>query len=101
MPKTRILFVCLGNICRSPMAEGTFRHLVAEQGVAHLFDIDSAGTGAWHVGEAPDRRAQTAAAVRGIDISMQTARKVQPEDFEAFDLLLAKYGCQSVRRTLF
>ena len=89
MSKTSILFVCLGNICRSPMAEGTFRHLVENAGVEHLVEIDSAGTGAWHVGESPDERATASARRRGIDISMQAARKVQPDDFDRFDLLLA------------
>ena len=89
MSKTRILFVCLGNICRSPMAEGTFRHLVEQNGLQHLVEIDSAGTGAWHVGEPPDGRATTVAAQRGIDISGQSARKVKPEDFEYFDYILA------------
>lgn len=89
MSKTRILFVCLGNICRSPMAEGAFRHLVRAQGVEHLIDIDSAGTGAWHFGEAPDPRAVRASRLRGIDISALSARKVLVEDFEQYDLLLA------------
>ena len=88
MQKTRILFVCLGNICRSPMAEGTFRHLVQREGLEHLIEIDSAGTGAWHIGEMPDERAMAAAAMRGIDISDQRARKVRQEDFEYYDLLL-------------
>ena len=88
-PKTRILFVCLGNICRSPMAEGSFRYLVAEQGLEHLVEIDSAGTGAWHVGDQPDQRATSTAILRGIDISGQTARKVRASDFETFDYLLA------------
>jgi protein-tyrosine phosphatase len=71
------------------MAEGTFRHLVTETGVDHLVEIDSAGTGAWHVGESPDERATASARRRGIDISMQSARKVRLEDFDEFDLLLA------------
>jgi protein-tyrosine phosphatase len=89
MAKHRLLFVCLGNICRSPMAEGVFRHVAEEAGVAHLFEIDSAGMGDWHKGEAPDHRAQKAARRRGIDISGQTARKVELEDFDDFDLLIA------------
>jgi low molecular weight protein-tyrosine phosphatase len=84
----RILFVCLGNICRSPMAEGVFRRLVEEQGLAHRFEVDSAGLGAWHLGQAPDTRAQAAARSRGIDISGQSARQVDHEDFDRFDLLL-------------
>ena len=88
MTRHRILFVCLGNICRSPMAEGVFRALVEEEGLAHRFEIDSAGLGAWHLGQAPDERAQAAARKRGIDISGQSARQVQDEDFDRFDLLL-------------
>jgi protein-tyrosine phosphatase len=71
------------------MAEGSFRHLVKQEGVEHLVEIDSAGTGAWHVGESPDNRATATAIQRGIDISMQQARKVRLEDFEYFDYLLA------------
>jgi protein-tyrosine phosphatase len=89
MAKYRLLFVCLGNICRSPMAEGVFRQVAEEAGMSHLFDIDSAGMGDWHKGEAPDARAQKAARRRGIDISGQSARKVEREDFDDFDLLLA------------
>ena len=89
MSKTKILFVCLGNICRSPMAEGTFRHLVKQKGLQHLVEIDSAGTGAWHVGEPPDDRATATALLRGIDISGQSARKVRSEDFEFYDYILA------------
>jgi protein-tyrosine phosphatase len=89
MAKHRLLFVCLGNICRSPMAEGVFRQVAEEAGVAHLFEIDSAGMGDWHTGDAPDARAQKAARRRGIDISGQTARKVELEDFDDFDLLIA------------
>jgi protein-tyrosine phosphatase len=88
MTTHRILFVCLGNICRSPMAEGVFRALVDEEGLAHRFEIDSAGLGTWHLGQAPDERAQAAARRRGIDISGQSARQVQDEDFDRFDLLL-------------
>ncbi len=88
MTRHRILFVCLGNICRSPMAEGVFRRLVEEEGLAHRFEIDSAGLGAWHLGQAPDDRAQAAARARGIDISGQSARQVRKEDFDRFDLLL-------------
>ncbi len=89
MSKIKILFVCLGNICRSPMAEGTFRHLVEEQGLDHLVEIDSAGTGAWHVGNPPDHRATATALPRGIDLSTQRARKVCHEDFEHYDHILA------------
>jgi len=89
MAKHRILFVCLGNICRSPMAEGVFRRVIEQEGVADLFAIDSAGLGDWHVGQAPDTRAQSAARRRGIDISGQSARQVTHADYARFDLLLA------------
>jgi len=92
MAKHRILFVCLGNICRSPMSEGVFRRVAEDAGMAHLFEIDSAGMGDWHKGEAPDARAQKAALNRGVDISGQSARKVELEDFEDFDLVLAMDG---------
>jgi protein-tyrosine phosphatase len=88
MTRHRILFVCLGNICRSPMAEGVFRRLVEAEGLAQRFEIDSAGLGAWHLGQAPDDRAQAAARARGIDISGQSARQVRQDDFDRFDLLL-------------
>ncbi len=89
MTKHRVLFICLGNICRSPMAEGVFRHVVEEEGVLDRFEIDSAGLGDWHIGQAPDTRAQAAAHIRDIDISGQSARQVSCEDFMRFDLLLA------------
>jgi protein-tyrosine phosphatase len=84
----RILFVCLGNICRSPTAEATMRALVREAGLEQQIEIDSAGTGGWHVGEAPDRRATAAARKRGIALA-GAARQVSPEDFDDFDLLIA------------
>ncbi len=86
---TSILFVCLGNICRSPMAEGVFRQVVTETGLADRFLIDSSGTGSWHVGRPPDIRAQQALSARGIDISMQRARQFTRDDFKTFDLILA------------
>lgn len=85
---TRLLFVCMGNICRSPTAEAVMRHLVDERGLAGEFELDSAGTGAWHTGSAPDRRATAAAHRRGIVLA-GAARQVSVEDFERFDLLLA------------
>ena len=85
----KVLFVCLGNICRSPTAEGVFRTLVEREGLANKISIDSAGTGSWHVGEAPDRRATAAARMRGVDLSEQRARKVQISDFQNFDYVLA------------
>jgi protein-tyrosine phosphatase len=84
----RLLFVCLGNICRSPTAEGVMRALVAEAGLRDSIELDSAGTGAWHVGSRPDRRAAAAARDRGIALE-GAARQVRAQDFEAFDLLLA------------
>mgnify|MGYP001812253702 FL=1 len=89
MSRKRILFVCLGNICRSPTAEGIFRHHLAQRKLHDRFDADSAGTGDWHVGSPPDRRAQLAAVSRGFDISDLRARQVQRSDFEDFDYLLA------------
>ncbi len=92
MAKHRLLFVCLGNICRSPMAEGVFRRVAQEEGMLDRFEIDSAGLGNWHVGQAPDSRAQAAARTRGVDISDQSARQVTKGDFARFDLLLAMDG---------
>jgi protein-tyrosine phosphatase len=84
----RICFVCLGNICRSPTAEGVFRKLVSDAELDGQVTIDSAGTGAWHVGETPDPRSCKAAAGRGYDLTHR-ARKFTPADFERFDLVLA------------
>jgi protein-tyrosine phosphatase len=84
----RLLFVCLGNICRSPTAEGVMRHLVAEHDLEHAVEIDSAGTGSWHVGHPPDERATGAARERGIELGGR-ARQFDVADFEAFDLILA------------
>ncbi len=85
----KILFVCMGNICRSPTAEGVFRHKVEKANIADQFVIDSAGTHAYHIGDAPDVRSQEYARKRGIDLSTQRARQVQVSDFAKFDLLLA------------
>jgi len=88
MPETpRILFVCMGNSCRSPTAEGVFRAMAEAEGMA--VEVDSAGTGGWHVGERPDRRATEAAAQRGIDLSSQRARQARAVDFHEFDHILA------------
>ncbi|MFT4183430.1 MAG: low molecular weight protein-tyrosine-phosphatase [Rhizobium sp.] len=89
MNHLRILFVCAGNICRSPLAEGIFRHLVDEAGRGPEFQIDSAGTGGWHQGERPDRRSIATAAGHGVDISGQRARRIETADFDRFDLILA------------
>jgi putative ABC transport system ATP-binding protein len=89
MAHHRILFVCAGNICRSPLAEGIFRHLATEAGRGSEFEIDSAGTGGWHQGERPDRRSIAAAAGHGVDISGQRARRIEAADFDRFDLILA------------
>ena len=83
----KILFVCLGNICRSPLAEAAFRAEAARLGLDA--EADSAGTGGWHRGEPPDRRAIAAARRNGVDIAHLRARQVRPEDFERFDLILA------------
>ncbi len=87
--QTGLLFVCLGNICRSPLAEGIFIHLATERGVLDRFDIDSCGTGNWHVGAASDARSIEVAQRHGIHLP-STSRQVEPDtDFERFDLLIA------------
>ena len=85
----KVLFVCLGNICRSPTAEGVFTALVDREGLTDLVIVDSAGTGDWHVGDQPDRRAQAAAKARGYDLSMQRARQIKEMDFWDFDYVIA------------
>jgi protein-tyrosine phosphatase len=85
----RILFVCMGNICRSPTAEGVFRHALARRAPHLGVEIDSAGTHDYHVGSPPDRRAIAAAQRRGVDLSQLRARLVTVEDFGSFDLILA------------
>lgn len=89
MKKIRILFCCMGNICRSPTAQGVFTKRVIEEGLSHLIEIDSAGTHAYHVGEPPDPRARETAQRRGIDLSRQRARRAIAEDFERFDYVVA------------
>ena len=84
-----VLFVCLGNICRSPSADGMLRKKLAEHGLDEKVTVDSAGTGDWHIGKAPDQRSQAAAAARGYDISNLRARQVVAEDFDKFDYVLA------------
>lgn len=83
----RVLFVCLGNICRSPAAEGVFLELLAREGLEQVFAVDSAGTGGWHVGKRADRRMREAAARRGIDLPSR-ARQLEAADLEAFDHIL-------------
>ncbi|MCP1624498.1 low molecular weight protein-tyrosine-phosphatase [Pseudomonas nitroreducens] len=85
----KVLFVCLGNICRSPTAEGVFRQKVREAGLEDRIEIDSAGTGDWHVGKAPDARTRAAALRRGYDLSGLRARQVRVADFSHYDLVLA------------
>ncbi len=87
-----VLFVCLGNICRSPAAEGVFRALVVQVGLASKISTDSAGTSDWNVGRPPDPRAQAEAMRRGIDLSDLRARQVRADDFHHFDYLLAMDG---------
>lgn len=84
-----MLFVCLGNICRSPTAEAVFRHLLAQSQAGPDIEVDSAGIGDWHIGEPPDQRAQAAARRRGLDMSRIRARQIVHEDFALFDLILA------------
>ena len=92
----KILMVCLGNICRSPLAEGVMQHLSDQHGLD--WEIDSAGTGNWHVGEGPDRRSVRAARNHGIDISNQVCRQFRRSDFNEFDLILVmdKYNRSDV-----
>ena len=98
--KTSVLFVCLGNICRSPLAEGVFRNLVQEPGLEGDFEIDSAGTGAWHVGEPPDRRSASVAAAHGIELD-GTARQLEAEDLRDFDYVIAmdRDNLRAIERT--
>lgn len=91
MIKRRILFVCLGNICRSPMAEGVFKQLLQERRLIQYFELDSAGTGAYHIGSHPDQRAMRICAAKGIDL-VHKARQVVKHDAEAYDYILAMDG---------
>ena len=88
-PRVTVLFVCMGNICRSPTAQGVFEYLVEEASLGEHIDVDSAGTHAYHIGKGPDQRATRAAAGRGIDLSAQRARRVEVADFDRFDYVLA------------
>ena len=87
--KIKILFVCMGNICRSPTAEGAFKNQVDKQNVTHLFEIDSAGTHAYHIGEQPDFRSQLSANKFGVDLSNQRGRQVHESDFYHYDYIFA------------
>lgn len=89
MKQTRVLFVCLGNICRSPTAHGVFARMVAQRNLADLIEVDSCGTGGWHVGEPPDARATAEALKRGYDLSPLRARQIRDADFQRFDYILA------------
>lgn len=85
----RVLFVCLGNICRSPTAHGVFEHLVQRHNLEQHVVVDSAGTGDWHIGHAPDKRSSAAALQRGYDLSTQRARQISAADFQQYDYILA------------
>ena len=89
MREVAVLFICMGNICRSPTAEAVFRQVVAQAGLAHAVEVDSAGTHDYHVGSPPDRRSVLHASRRGYDLTALRARQVSRPDFERFDLLLA------------
>jgi protein-tyrosine phosphatase len=84
----RVLFVCMGNICRSPIAQGVFENVLRREGLEDEVSVDSAGTGNWHVGSPPDERALSAASVRGLYIEAQRARQISPEDCQVFDYIL-------------
>ncbi len=89
LPFESVLFVCSGNICRSPTADGLMRHMLAEAGLGERVAVDSCGTGSWHVGESPTPIAVEKAKARGYDMSMLRARALSPDDFARFDLILA------------
>jgi len=89
MKQVKVLFVCMGNICRSPTAEGVFRHVVEKSGLTNQIHIDSAGTHAYHVGNPPDPRAQETSLKRNINLSSQRARKIKKDDFTEFDYVIA------------
>ncbi|HMT92302.1 low molecular weight protein-tyrosine-phosphatase [uncultured Thiothrix sp.] len=100
MKQVSVLFVCMGNICRSPTAQGVFESLVQRSGLAEVIRIDSAGTHAYHIGHQPDSRSQQAALGRGVDLSKQRARQVQTTDFSDFDYFLAMdlHNLQALQR---
>ena len=86
---TKVMFVCMGNICRSPLAEGVFRHLAREAGVLDSFEIASSGTGGWHVGQRPDRRMNQVALKNGVSMEGQFAQQFQMSDLSYYDIILA------------
>lgn len=92
MNKVRVLMVCMGNICRSPLAHGVFERMVEEEGLSHLIEVDSSGTHSWHVGNTPDPRSQEVAMRHGLDLNYQRARKVTADDIDTFDYILAMDG---------
>jgi protein-tyrosine phosphatase len=96
MTARRVLFVCLGNICRSPTAEGVFRQLLRQEAPELQVEVDSAGTAGYHIGEPPDLRSRRAAMRRGIDLGGLRARQITPADFARFDLILAM-DCGNLR----
>jgi len=87
--KVKVVFICMGNICRSPTAEGVFRHVVKQRNLLDKIEIDSAGTHAYHIGESPESRSQSTALSRGINLSAQRARKARVDDFDRFDYIIA------------
>ena len=89
MTKTKVLFACMGNICRSPSAPGVFEKLLHDKGLSHLFEVDSAGTHSYHVGSLPDSRSIGCAQKYGIDLTSQHARQAKSRDFERFDYIIA------------
>ena len=88
--KIKVLFVCLGNICRSPTAEGIFLHLLEQRNLSNNFTVDSCGTGGWHTGRPPHPDTQRAAKQKGIDLSSLRARQLAISDFDQFDFIIAK-----------
>ncbi len=85
----KVLFVCLGNICRSPTAHGVFQQMINDAEMSDRIHVDSCGTGSWHIGHSPDERMQKTAAEKGYDLSQLVARRLSPEDFDRFDYILA------------
>jgi len=94
-----ILFICLGNICRSPLAEGVFRNEAENRGVADQLTIDSAGTGGWHIGNPPDQRSIQTAANHGININHQVCRRLTSNDFNTFDLIFGMDNSNIINAT--